>query len=216
MENKNKRPRDHQKTGERVNEVLKENGISQRELKRRLLGLPAGSEVNSSDISDICKGYDPVTEKMADRIIKLFPDRHYEKAWLMGLSDYKTAGAAFHARWNDLTQPDRDRKAAHAAIASMMALCGLSWDGDSIAHLQRDKDGKTVYQGETYGPVPGSEKIVSYDGVDFETWELAAIADETFQFLQMRLDYAARTKKQKNMNVFDRQQVCLHLGRKSR
>ena len=216
MERNEKKARVYQKTGDRVNMVLKENGnISQRELKRRLLGLPAGTEVDSGDICAICGGYKKLTEDMAQRIIDLFPDRNYEISWLLGLSDHKTAGAAFTARWNEITQPNRDRRTVHAAVAAMMAVHGLSWDGDSTAHLQPDETGPTVYQGMRLGTVPGKSPVISYNGVDFETWELAAIADEVFDFLVMRLDYAARTKKQQTMDVIDRQPVSISFGKKS-
>jgi len=196
------------KTGNNVKRVLEYYGITQTELCSRLVSRRRTKQgdtinVNEKTMSQIVNGKAKLQPEMAKKILAAFPNCPFRLSWLLGYDDYETEGAAFEARWEELAQPARDRKAIHTAVASMMSMCGLQWDGDSTAYaIQHYVSGYREMD-------PGRNQTVNYNGVEFETWELAAISDKVFDFLQMELKYSVRAKKKRDMGILERQELSI-------
>lgn len=67
--------------GSRVKELLKENGMKQRELAEKL-------DYTNEHLNRILNGREPLTEKTASEIVKIFPSVRIE--WILGLDDFRS------------------------------------------------------------------------------------------------------------------------------
>ena len=83
--------------GERLNEIIRENGISQNRLSKMLNDYgDVYADISQPTISGIVHGKRPLQEHVADAILEVLPiDEYspsYRKEWLLGIDDYKTEG----------------------------------------------------------------------------------------------------------------------------
>lgn len=197
----------NQKSIDRLKEIMEEN-LTEKGKPIKPADLSRLTGVSKKHLSNIMTDNKPLTLQTAQKIVKGFPGKNYLAEYLTGDSDYKTEGAAFMARLNELHETLNIIDNTYRVMASIMArTCGIEWDGDRTAYLQNSKTGPIEHDGIRYEHVPGSVKKVKYKDVAFETWELAAIVDETLDYMEFRLDHAANLKKSEKMTPFDRQPV---------
>lgn len=179
------KPRIYSVTGERVKELLKREGISQRELKRRLIGAESRAEVNTGDICAIVGGYKELTSKMAKRIIGLFPEKHYRIAWLLGYDNNgMTEEEVKQADLNDyfeksLKEAEEDGIMFNAFFDLMKLL--------KVEFIKTDTDPFSMSD-----PLP---PVARYEGHAFNSIELYRIMVKTCEILKIELDHAAMEKE---------------------
>ncbi len=78
-----KKPKLYQGTGDRVKQIVKAENITLTKLCELIPGDGADGHPALSTISQIVNGYDKLSEDMASKIIKAFPEKGYRKAWLL-------------------------------------------------------------------------------------------------------------------------------------
>lgn len=82
-------------SGDRINHILKETGLSQAALCRMLPGNNAEGHVDRTFFNQVIKGKKPLSHQLAQNIIdtvnkSLSPDRQYRIQWLLGKDKYQT------------------------------------------------------------------------------------------------------------------------------
>ena len=120
------------KSIERIKEIMTENKTD-RGKPFKAADLHRKTGISEKHLSNILTDNKRLTPGTAAKIIKAFPGRYYRLQWLMGEDDYKTEGAMFDAEWKEtvrkLNEGSKNQNAIYKAVATMMQLYGVEWDG---------------------------------------------------------------------------------------
>ena len=163
-----------------IKTIMEENDIhSQKELAELIF-------CSSEQITRMKNGERGMSDSTADSIIRAFPDKNYPKNWLLGIEDHRTPTDAFRAWTEDEFQSARDRHTITNAVAEMMRLCGVDWDGNTSVQYAPGSDGLLH---------PVETDPVKVGDADFYPWELSVIADKVFEYMKMELHFAVIAKE---------------------
>ena len=182
MKREAKRPKLYQTTGERVKHIMNQAGVTMTELCEMIPGDGEDGHVALPTMSQIVNGYKPLTDSMARKIIAAFPSAGYNLAWLMGYSDLETERDTFREEFiafkNEMDMAADNQKKLLSAVADIMSLYGLEWDGKTtISPLSARPSG-------------------TYKGTPFDSLELKIIAEKIYRIVGLELEFAAYAKNE--------------------
>lgn len=177
-------------TGKRVKMILDAEGITQAEACQRLISSRADDgHVAVQTLSNIINGHKRLTSDMAEKIVNLFPEKKYRKAWLLGYDDFMTEKTEFVDFKKEMSEAADNQTKLLKAAAVILSLYGVDWNGTH--EMKKYKKDKTL----------ANNPAASYMGENFYSWELEDIAYKLYEIAGMELKHAAQIKKDFNYDM---------------
>lgn len=176
------------KTGNKVKFLIDECGITQTELCSKM---PSDKKevdtVSEKTLSRIVRGFAPLTESMAKKILKALPenpDRHYRLEWLMGTDErYMTEEEKEIAERDDIilsiTREAEKREAVIEPVSDLMLLCGVKF-------AEPGPSDKIIF------PL---QPAATFGGFDLSGGDIERISNKMLALLKLELKYLVEEKK---------------------
>ena len=184
-------------TGKKVNTIITREELTAAEFCRRVKNKAGTDHVPSTYMNGIINGHIKLSPGIAKRITEAFPK--YRLNWLLGYDSYPTEEERAAAQIEKLVKKTdmgaEELRRVCAAVADMMALIGLYWDGEPQTPDYEEIDDCTLRR----KPFP---TVTTFAGVSFQAPELVAIASKLYMILGHEIDFAVEMKKQA---AFDRE-----------
>lgn len=124
-----------------------------------------------------------LTESMAKKIIRAFPEKHYRLSWLLG---YDNEG---------MTEEERERKNHEKTLAAEIHDAETHGTKYSAFIDLMKLQGVRFINGGSFSASRPLPAVAVYNGAEFNAAELERIIDKLFDMLKIELTYAAKEKE---------------------
>lgn len=104
-----------------LKKIIEDTGLSQTQFGFKLTNKYGGT-VKPSNISNYCTGKREVGDTLASQIINAFPEKHYRRAYILGLDEYMTEAEFLAVFDNKTTINHNDRVTINASVFRQLAI----------------------------------------------------------------------------------------------